>query len=198
VEIQARLADQRASELLAVQTDKFESGVKQLLSEHGSSHTAFYHEQGKQVLPQHSLNATLRAFPVGGSERWFFLDVFEGGPAHIAGIKPGDMLPDVDGTEYLPPSMPPFDVGQTLRLRKADAGGENSREVVVDVPKRKGTATRPPIVEPRSLSHAMVAPDIGLLRIVYFPGPMGLRFAGLRQSPTTGRKQSKVNWCWLF
>ena len=41
------------------------------------------------------------ASPVAGSERWFFLDVFEGGPAHVAGIKPGDMLLAVDGTEYL-------------------------------------------------------------------------------------------------
>ena len=171
------LVDQRTPELLAAETSTFESGVRQLLSELGSSHTAFYHEHGKLVLPQHSINATLRGFSLAGSQRWFFLDVFEGGPAHIAGIKPGDMLLDVDGTDYLPPSMPPFDVGQALRLRIADAGGENSREVVVDVPKRKGTATRPPIVEPKSLSHAMVAPDIGLLRIVYFPGPMGLRFA---------------------
>src|ERR1039458_8298694 len=72
-----RLVDQRAPELLAAETDKFESGVRQLLSELGSSHTAFYHERGKQVLPQHSLNATLRGFSVAGSERWFFLDGFE-------------------------------------------------------------------------------------------------------------------------
>ena len=44
---------------------KFESGVRQLLSELGSSHTAFYHEHGKQVLPQHSINATLRGFSSG-------------------------------------------------------------------------------------------------------------------------------------
>ena len=73
--------------------------------------------------------------------------------------------------------MPPFDVGHSHRLRIADAGGENSREVAVDVPKRKGSAARPPIVEPMSLSHGMVAPDIGLLRVVYFPGAIGLQFA---------------------
>ena len=131
------------------------------------------------------------ASPVAGSERWFFLDVFEGGPAHVAGIKPGDMLLAVDGTEYLPPSMPPFDVGQTYRLRIADARGENAREVVVEVPKRKGTETRPPIVEPKSLSHAMVAPDIGLLKIVYFPGPMGLRFAKDLDAAITDLKQQR-------
>ena len=182
--------DQQTTELQAIETDKFESGVRQLLSELGSSHTAFYHEQGKQVLPQHSLNVTLRAFPVGGSERWFFLDVFEGGPAHVAGIKPGDMLLAVDGTEYLPPSMPPFDVGQSHKLRIADASGENTRQVTVAIPKRKGTRARPPIVEPKSLSHAIVAPDIGLLRIVYFPGPMGLRFAKGLDTAITDLKQN--------
>jgi C-terminal processing protease CtpA/Prc len=183
------LVDQRTSELLAAETDEFESGVRQLLSELGSSHTAFYHERGKQVLPQHSLNATLRRFSVTGSEHWFFLDVFEGGPAHIAGVKPGDMLLAVDGTDYLPPSMPPFDVGQTYRLRVADARGENARVVVVEVPKKKGTGTRPPIVEPKSLSHVMVAPTVGLLRVVYFPGPMGMRFAKELDAAITDLKQ---------
>ena len=43
--------------------------------------------------------------------------------------------------------------------------------------KRKGTKTRPPIVEPKSLSHTMVSPGIGLLRVTYFPGEMGIGFA---------------------
>jgi len=184
-----RLVDQRASELLAAKTDEFERGVRQLLTELGSSHTAFYHEDGMRVLPQHSINATLRGFSAAGSERWFFLDIFEGGPAQIAGLKPGDMLLAVDGTEYVPPSMPPFDVGQPYRLRIADARGENVREVVVEVPKRKGTRARPPIVEPKSLSHAMVSPEVGLLRIVYFSGIMGLRFAKELDTAITDLRQ---------
>ena len=62
-------------------------------------------------------------------------------------------------------------------LRIADARGENTREVAVAVPLRKGTGFRPPIVEPKSLSYAMVAPAVGLLKIMYFPGATGLRFA---------------------
>ena len=169
--------DQRTSELLAAETGKFESGVRQLLLEFGSSHTAFYHERGKEILPQHSINATLSSFLQAGTKRWFFLDVFEAGPAHTAGIKPGDLLVAVDGAEYLPPSMPPFDVGRTYSLSIADARGQNTRQVVVEVPKRKGTRARPPIVEPKSLSHSMLAPGVGLLKIVYFAGAMGLGFA---------------------
>ncbi len=187
------LVDQRTPELLAAETSTFESGVRQLLSELGSSHTGFYHEHGKLVLPQHSINATLRGFSVAGSEHWFFLDVFEGGPAHVAGIKPGDLLLAVDGTGCLPPSIPLFDVGQTYRLMIADARGERARAVVLGVPKRKGTGTRPPIVEPKSLSHAIVAPNVGLLKIVYFPGAMGLRFAKGLDTAITDLKTNGIS-----
>jgi C-terminal processing protease CtpA/Prc len=71
----------------------------------------------------------------------------------------------------------------------ADARGENFRQVAVDVPKRKGTRARPPIVEPKSLSHAMVAPNIGLLRIVHFAGAMGLQFAKQLDGAITDLKQ---------
>jgi C-terminal processing protease CtpA/Prc len=105
------------------------------------------------------------------------LDVFDGGPAHGAGIKPGDLLLAVDGTEYFPPSVPPFNIGQTHRTLVAAASGENIREVEVKVPARKGTKSRPPIVEPKALSHTIVAAGIGLLKVTYFAGAMGLRFA---------------------
>jgi carboxyl-terminal processing protease len=172
-----KLVDQRIPELLAAEISAFESGVRQLLLQLGSSHTAFYHESGRLLFPQHSINATLYAYPAASREYWSLLDVFEGGPAHTAGIKPGDRLLSVNGIEYFPPSTPPFDVGQTYTMRIADAHGENARQVDVKVPERKGTKARPPIVEPKSLSHAMVASDVGLLKIVYFPGAMGLRFA---------------------
>jgi C-terminal processing protease CtpA/Prc len=184
------LVDQRTPGLLEEDTSKFESGVRELLSELKSSHIAFFHEGGKQLLPQHTLNVTLLSFPPAGAERWFFLDVFEGGPGYVAGIKPGDMLLAVNGTEYLPPTMPPFNVGETYDLRIADAGGDNIRHVSAKVAKRKGTKTRPPIVEPKSLSHTMVAPDIGLLRVTYFPGEMGIGFANGLDAVMNSLKES--------
>jgi len=187
------LVDQRTPGLLQAETSLFESGVKDLLSELKSSHIAFFHEGGKQLLPQHTLNVTLRSFPSAGKERWFFLDVFEGGPAHDAGVKPGDMLLAVNGTEYIPPIMPPFDVGQTYDLRIADASGENIRHVSAKVPKRKGTRSRPPIVEPKPLSHAMVAPGVGLVRVTYFPGELGIGFANALDPVMKSLKESGAN-----
>jgi hypothetical protein len=34
------------------------------------------------------------------------------GPAHLAGIKPGDIQEDVDGKSILPPATPYFGIGQ--------------------------------------------------------------------------------------
>ena len=88
----ARRFDERSASLLGVDIDEFEGGVRKALAELGSSHTVFYHERTNRLLPQHSINATIRAFGHDGRQRWHFLDVFEGGPAHLAGIKSGDTL----------------------------------------------------------------------------------------------------------
>ena len=174
----SRLFDQRVPELLNADRDEFETGVQQVLAELRSSHTVFYHERTIQVLPQHSINATFRSFrPQDGDQKWFFLDVFEDGPAHVAGIRPGDLLLAVDGTPSVPPAMPRFKIGYTHRLSISNIRGENRRDVPIEVPFRKGTKARPPIVAPKSLVHAIIAPNVGLLRILYFPGAFGLRFA---------------------
>jgi carboxyl-terminal processing protease len=169
--------DDRMPRLLAGPTDDFENGVRELIAELGSSHTVFYHERTNRLLPQHSVNGTLRGFNIDGAYRWVFLDVFEGGPADKAGIKPGDMLIAVDGESSLPPTMPPFQLGETYSLTISTARGENTRAVTVNVPFRRGTKSRPPIIEPKSPIHRMIATKVGLLKIPYFSDPTGLSFA---------------------
>ena len=93
----AQRFEAKVPELLTVEIDNFEEGVRKLLLELGSSHTAFYHEHPNRLLPQHTINATLQTFPLSGNHGWMFLDVFEGGPEHAAGNKPGDALLAVDG-----------------------------------------------------------------------------------------------------
>lgn len=169
--------DERSPSLRCVAVEEFEDGVRRALAELGSSHTVFYHERTNRLLPQHSINATIRAFGHDGRQRWHFLDVFEGGPAQLAGIKRGDALVAVDGMAYEPPTMPPFRIGESYNIAVTSAIGENLREIPIRVPFRKGTKDRPPIVEPKSPIHTIAAPKTGHLKIPYFPGPTGISFA---------------------
>ena len=171
-----RLAE-RTPALLQGDTENFENGVRELIAQLGSSHTVFYHERANRLLPQHTISATLRSFRIDDVDRWVFLDIFDEGPADKAGIKPGDVLVAVDGNPSTPPTMPALQLGQTHRLTISSPRHGGIREVSVEIPFRKGTKSRPPIIEPKSPIHRMISPGIGLLKIPYFPDPTGLSFA---------------------
>jgi hypothetical protein len=129
--------DGRTAELLATDVAGFEAGVREILTELKTSHTLFYHSLPTELLPQHTINASLRDVSQDGRHRWMFLDVFEDGPAHAAGIRPGDFLDAVDGTPYLPPTTPYFAIGHTHRLLVAKAGSGSPKETEIGVPMRK-------------------------------------------------------------
>lgn len=169
--------DERTPELLDCDVRAFEDGVRQLLAELKTSHTVFYHSLPKELLPQHTINASLRDVCINGERRWMFLDVFEAGPAHAAGIKPGHILEGVDGKCYAPPETPYFGIGQNYNIRVRNLCDGSIREIDIAVPMRKGTKQRPPIVEPKGPIHSVIPPGIGLLKIPYFPGAMGMGLA---------------------
>ena len=181
--------DARTLELLTADLAAFEAGIRQLLTELKTSHTVFYHSHPKELLPQHTINASLRDVPLNGAHKWMFLDVFEDGPAHVAGIRPGEILDAVDGKLCLPPSTPYFAIGHTHTLDIRNPANGSQKEIVIDVPKRKGTKQRPPIVEPKSPIHAKIGSNIGLLKIPYFPGAMGIGFANASDDAVNDLKQ---------
>jgi hypothetical protein len=117
-----KLVEERTPTLLAGDTEAFESGIQQLLLELGGSHTVFYHESANQFLPQHTINASVRSFECSGSARWTFLDVYDDGPAHAVGIRPGDALIAVDGIACQPSVMPRFLLGQNIQADSAHTG----------------------------------------------------------------------------
>ena len=180
--------DARTPELLQP-TSASKQAYAQLLTELKTSHTVFYHSLPKELLPQHTINASLRDVPLNGAHKWMFLDVFEGGPAHVAGIRPGDILDTVDDTACLPPLAPHFTSAIPTLWVLPNAVAPVRNEIVIEVPKRKGTKQRPPIVEPKSPIHAKIGSNIGLLKIPYFPGATGMGFANALDRAVNDLKQ---------
>lgn len=170
------LADQRSASLVQAADDQeFERGIAELLNALGSSHTAFFHRRQDKVPAQYSINATLRAVNAHDGNRWMFLDVIEDGAAFRAGIKPGELLLGMDAKPLLPPEGARFRIGARHLLDVGNLDGA-VRQVSIDVPD-KTAKDRPPMIEPRSLSHRMLTADIGLVKVSTFPGAVGQKFA---------------------
>ncbi len=155
--------------------EAFETGVSELLRALGSSHTAFFHQRRDSVPAPYSINATLRAVDTPEGKRWMFVDVIEDGPTFQARIHPGELLLSVDSEPVLPPRSPYFRIGGRHQLEIGTFSG-GKRQVAIEVPNR-AAKDRPPMIEPRSLSHRMLAPDTGLVKVATFPGAVGQSFA---------------------
>src|SRR5262245_7784986 len=56
----AKHLDELTPELLNADLASFEAGTRQLLTELKTSHTVFYHSLPKELLPQHTINASLK------------------------------------------------------------------------------------------------------------------------------------------
>lgn len=175
----SRAVDEQGPALIAGDEETFEKGVRDLLSKLKSSHTNFFRSDTNPTKPQHAIGATLRSVTRNGAQQWMFLDVYDNGPAARAGITPGQFLIGVNGTPANPPAFPTFRFGEDHTLSVEIPNQTEHRDIVVTVPQRKGTKRRPPLVEPQSVSHRMVSPHVGLLRIPFFSGAFGIRFSQL-------------------
>jgi C-terminal processing protease CtpA/Prc len=172
-------AEERA---LIVQVASFadlESRVSAVLSRGGLSHVAFFHGTGQRAPARYAINATFTPLETASGSRWMFQDVHEGGPAYEAGIRPGDTLLSVSGRDVGPPTLPTFALGQdhALIIQRAAA---DPREVRVILPKASSgrkASSQPPMAEPASVTAREIAPGVVHLRVAFFPGVNGQRFA---------------------
>jgi carboxyl-terminal processing protease len=158
--------------------DEFESRVNALMAGGGLSHVAFFHQSAQRAPARYSINATFCAFDTPLGSRWLFEDVHEGGPAHIAGIRAGDFLLSVNGSPIQPPALPTFALGTDAQVTIESSEGK-ARDVQVVLPKANpGKANaKPPMAEPLSVTAREIKPGIGYVRIAFFPGVNGQRFA---------------------
>ncbi len=175
----SREVDQQSTTLAAAEDGVFEEGVRALLAKLKSSHTTFYAADVNSTKPQHVIGATLRSVTDSGRPHWMFLDVFEDSPAARAGVTPGQLLVNLDDTPVIPPAFPAFCFGQDHQVMTKFPSQEETRNLVITVPQRKARKGRPPLIEPKSVSHRMLAQQVGLLRVPFFPGSFGIRFSKL-------------------
>jgi C-terminal processing protease CtpA/Prc len=155
-------------------SEDFEERIRQSLAKLRSSHIAFFHGSGQGVPAPYALNATFLKSddpePV-----WVFLDVFEGGVAHKAGIETGESLIAVNGNGVRPPEMPRFDLGSSNELTITSRSGQaRSVPLVLPAPTDKG---RPPMSEVRTVHARKLSDRLGYVRVAYFPGAAGDKFA---------------------
>jgi carboxyl-terminal processing protease len=174
----SRAVDEQIPTLLTADDNAFDEGVRDLLSQLKSSHTNLYRSDTNPTMPQHVIGATLRSVPHIGAPQWMFLDVFEDGPAARAGISPGHLLITVNGMPATPPSFPVFHFGEEHHVTIGLPNRQEARNLLLTVPLRRAKGRRPPLVEPKSVSHRMLR-NIGILKIPYFSGAFGIRFSRL-------------------
>src|SRR5919108_4894453 len=169
------LAQSRRDQILACEEpEAFEKEVHKLVAELKTSHTGFRHAGMRNIPARHAINATLQRFGVNGSERWMFQDVHQGGPAYIAGIRPGDLLLECGGREIRPPDDLNFSIGESasLLIEKLH-GSQQMVKVNLPMPKSK----KHPVTAPETVHSERLSYDIGLLKVAMFPGAIGIDVA---------------------
>ena len=169
------LARDRRDEILACnEPEAFEKEVNRLVAELKTSHTGFRHAGARNIPARHAINATLHRFGVNGNERWMFQDVHRGGPAYLAGIRPGDLLLGTGEREIRPPEDLTFSAGGSAELAIEKLHGD-IEWVKLRLPMPK--SQKHPVTAPEAVHAEMLTGEIGLLKVAMFPGAIGIDVA---------------------
>jgi C-terminal processing protease CtpA/Prc len=156
--------------------EEFERGVTRLLGELRTSHVGFYHHRLARATSKMAISATYAAFSFEQEQRWVFQDVHEGGAAHVAGIRPGDILVSVDGRSFRPDDHPVFPMNSTVPVEVLTKGCRSEiRNVVTPPPTRKRKQL--PFAQPTLVSQRRLSSEIGYLKITMYPGMVGVEIA---------------------
>jgi carboxyl-terminal processing protease len=105
-----------------------------------------------------------------------FQDVQPGGPAALAGIKPGETLLNIDQRDVVPPVQPDFRMATSATVTVLQSNGVR-RLVNVGVRIPPAKYAEYPYAEPRNVIAQKLPAGVGLLKVAMFPGIIGVDFA---------------------
>jgi C-terminal processing protease CtpA/Prc len=182
------LCKTRKDQILRSGTDEeFEKQVQDLLGELKTSHTGFRHSKSPNVPGRHAIAATFMRCNFDAEQRWMFQDVHEGGPAHAAGLRPGDILLQVRNREIKPPEPPIFPVGEDSQyaVQKPD-GKRIVGNLIVPSPRSKSH----PVIVPKAVLCSQLPDGIGWLKVTMFPGAVGIDLAKMFDTAIAHLKDS--------
>ena len=173
--------------LRSTSDEEFEKQIQDLLAELKTSHTGFRHSKSTKIPGRHAIAATFMRCNFDGGQRWMFQDVHEGGPAHAAGLRPGDVLLQVRNKELMPPEPPIFPVGEDSQyaVQKPD-GKRIVGNLIVPSPRSKSH----PVIVPKAVLCSQLPDGIGWLKVTMFPGAVGIDLAKMFDTAIAHLKDS--------
>jgi len=183
------LSKARRDQILQSPNDEeFEKQIQDLLAELKTSHTGFRHSKSAKIPGRHAIAATFMRCNFDGGQRWMFQDVHEGGPAHAAGLRPGDILLQVRDKELMPPEPPIFPVGDDSQYEVQKPDGKRIVGTL-NVPSPRSKSH--PVIVPKAVLCSQLPDGVGWLKVTMFPGAVGIDLAKMFDTAIAHLKDSR-------
>lgn len=178
-----------SGEILATASrEEFEARVNQLLRTLRLSHVGFEHVDLERCSAGRAICATYSAFEIDNHEHWIFQDVHEDGPAHKAGIRPGDVFLAVGSASFNPPDHPRFKIPSTTGVLVRTGSDHQIVKNVTIFPPRShlpmpASKTPPAFTVPQTVVHGrMLTHEVGYVKVAMFPGNIGIDVANAMEA----------------
>jgi len=169
----ARAKEKREQILAKEDPEMFESAMHDLVRSLGTSHTGFFHQSVRRVPARLAIGANFSKVEADGRVLWVAQDVNDGGPAASAGLKPLDVLTEINGSLIAPPEQPTFPMGTLARLTIQ----RNSQALALDVNIPVPRSRKQPFAQPKAVTFSTMDGGIGYLKVTVLPGLLGLDVA---------------------
>ena len=166
----AHAQQQRDAIVALSDPDAFELRMHDLVRSLKTSHTGFFHQSVRRVPGRLAIGASFRRAEIGGALRWVAQDVHEGGPGQLAGLKPLDVLNEINGSPIAPPENPMFPMGTEVGLKVQRGHDTLTVTVVIPAPRSR----KQPYAEPKPVTSARLEHNVGYLKVTILPGLLGL------------------------